>query len=258
MVFPGIFTGFLVKVRDTEIGGGRSAGFGRTGVALGSLAAEKIVKTPALLVALVVGVVGLASASGVANAGALGMGATGSASAAGVPVLFAMALAAVPAGAGSSATFFRWNLPSFFEPLRRAGGFMATPGVPSTKRRATPWSWTCGPERWTRLSGKFFWIVWRRLICALWTIRIGKLHVEFVVGNTPTPEDVDRITQAFRQLAASSSLSKSSVGQITVGVVAQRRNGWSEEAQLSALSPYHINVVAPASEVKFWSDLGMP
>ena len=133
---------------------------------------------------------------------------------------------------------------------------MATPGVPSSQKKGDALVVDMRAGTMDPAVGKI-------LLDRLASIDLrsvddsdGKLHVEFVVGNTPTPEDVDRITQAFRQLAASSSLSKSSVGQSTVGFVAQETDGL--KARLSALSPYHINVVAPASEVKFWSDLGMP
>lgn len=232
--------------------------FGRTGVALGSLAAEKIVKTPALVVALVMGGVGVASAAGVMGAGALGSlgtGATG-ASAAGVPVLFAMALSAVPAGAGSATTFFRWNLPSSLEKWARSGGFLATPGVPSTEKKGDALVVDMRAGTLDPAVGKILLDRLTSLGLRALDDPDGKLHIEFVVGNAPRPGDVARITKAFRELAAPSGLSASATEKITLGVVAQETEGL--KARLADLSAFHINVVAPASAVDFWSGLGLP
>jgi hypothetical protein len=259
-----LFHGSIVGVRSRVTGGLKSMGailigLGRTGVALGSLAAEKIVKTPALLGTLMVGMVGLMSAVGVSNAGTLGsvgMGATGTASTVGIPVLFAMALSAVPAGAGSSAMFFHWDLPSFFQPLRRAGGFLSTPGIPSSEKKGDALVVDMRAGTLDPAVGKILLDRLSSMGLRSMDDPDGKLHIEFVVGNTPTAEEVAGLTKAFRAMAASSSLSKSAIDQITIGVVAQETEGL--KARLTGLSAYHINVVAPASAVEFWSALGMP
>ncbi|MBL8024608.1 MAG: YdcF family protein [Elusimicrobia bacterium] len=83
------------------------------GIGLGAWGVNKILRTPQLLVALVMGVVGIAGAAGFLGAGFLGsvgLGASGVANSAGVPVLLAMVMVAVPLSVGSGLSSLRGKI----------------------------------------------------------------------------------------------------------------------------------------------------
>jgi len=237
---------------------GMKTGFMRltqSGINFGSWAAEQILKTPALLVAIVLGVVGVAGAAGVVGAGvvgSVGVGTSGSLSSVGVPVLLAMTLAAVPIRAGVAITPFRYNIPPYLPSFERGSGFLAVPGV-----RATGNALVVDMRKELGLAeGK---ILLDRLISLSHGVGAGEeahLHVEFVVNGNPSAADVARVTKAFRELAAQSNLDQVAIDQITVGVVGAAPAVLT--ARLKELSSSHINVVAPASAVEFWAGLGMP
>ncbi len=149
-----------------------------------------------------------------------------------------------------------WSLPSSLRPLQRAHGFVATPGIPSADKTGDALMVDMPKGALGPAVGKILLERLRSLAEGAWDDSHGKIHVEFVVPQTPSAEERARITSAFRTMASQSGLDRASINRITLGFVSRTPDGL--KTRLADLSAFHINVVAPATAVDFWAGLGMP